>query len=84
MWTQHAQLLQLKLRFNSFAQAMAFVNAVAWLAEAANHHPTITLTYTRLELTLTTHDAGNTLTEQDWALADAIAQRVTPDITVEA
>jgi 4a-hydroxytetrahydrobiopterin dehydratase len=55
--------------------AMAFVNKVAILAEAANHHPDITINYRRVHLLLTTHDSGG-LTERDFKLAreiDAIA-----------
>ncbi|MCS7059920.1 MAG: 4a-hydroxytetrahydrobiopterin dehydratase [Anaerolineae bacterium] len=58
-----------------FKQALLFVNAVGWLAEAANHHPDILIAYRRVTLTLSTHDAGG-LTDKDFDLAaqiDALA-----------
>jgi len=42
------------------------------MAERQNHHPTIINTYNRVRLELTTHDAGNTVTEKDRGLARAI------------
>ena len=62
--------------FRDFVEAMRFVNRVAELAEAADHHPDITIRYTRVVLVLATHSAGG-LTEKDVALArqiDATAQ----------
>jgi len=50
---------------------MRFVNGVARLAEAANHHPDITISYNRVRLALTTHDEGG-LTEKDFKLANRI------------
>lgn len=57
--------------FKDFAEAMRFVNQVAALAEAADHHPDITIRYKRVILTLSTHDAGG-LTDKDFALARQI------------
>jgi 4a-hydroxytetrahydrobiopterin dehydratase len=50
---------------------MAFVNRVADLAEAADHHPDIDIRYSRVTLVLSTHDAGG-LTARDFALAEKI------------
>ena len=50
---------------------MRFVNTVARLAEAANHHPDIVIMYNKVRLTLTTHDEGG-LTEKDFKLARRI------------
>lgn len=47
---------------------------VAALAEKHNHHPTWTNTYNKVEIWLTTHDAGNAITQKDEDLADAIDQ----------
>ncbi len=55
----------------SFPQALLFVNAIGWLAEAANHHPNIVIRYHRVTLTLSTHDAGG-LTAKDFDLAAQI------------
>lgn len=55
-------------KFGDFQQAMAFVNRVAGLAEAADHHPDIDIRYNKVRLTLSTHSAGG-LTEKDFQLA---------------
>ncbi|TAE10708.1 MAG: 4a-hydroxytetrahydrobiopterin dehydratase [Bacteroidetes bacterium] len=60
--------------FADFVEAMAFINKVAVLAEEQQHHPTISNTYNRVSLLLTTHDAGNTITNKDEQLAQAIEQ----------
>jgi 4a-hydroxytetrahydrobiopterin dehydratase len=54
-----------------FEGAMAFVNHVAELAEAMDHHPDIDIRYSKVTLTLSTHDAGG-LTGRDFALAGKI------------
>jgi 4a-hydroxytetrahydrobiopterin dehydratase len=54
-----------------FPQAIVFVNAVAQLAELANHHPDIDIRYTNVTLSLVTHDQGG-LTERDVSLAGQI------------
>lgn len=58
--------------FTNFLEAMEFINKVATLAEEQQHHPTIHNTYNQVQLVLTTHDAGNTVTEKDVDLANAI------------
>lgn len=57
--------------FASFADAIAFVNRVAALAEAADHHPDIQVAYDKVRLTLWSHDSGG-LTERDFRLARRI------------
>jgi 4a-hydroxytetrahydrobiopterin dehydratase len=60
--------------FTDFSTALAFVNAVAALAEAANHHPDILLHgWNKVSLTLSTHSAGG-LTDADFRLAGQIDQ----------
>ena len=54
--------------FTDFRAALAFVNHVGDLAEAAGHHPDIDIRYNRVRLSLVTHDAGG-ITEKDFALA---------------
>lgn len=61
-------------QFPTFLAAVRFVDYVAQLAEAADHHPDIDLRYNRVTLTLSTHSAGG-LTENDFALAQQIDQR---------
>ena len=50
--------LEKKYKFDDFAASMAFVNSVAELAEAADHHPDISIKYNRVKLTLSTHSEG--------------------------
>lgn len=57
--------------FSDFVEAIAFVNRVAALAEAAGHHPDIDIRYNRVLLGLISHDAGG-ITERDMAMANRI------------
>ena len=66
--------LQLRLQFVDFVAAFDFMTEVAALAEAHQHHPEWRNVYNLVEITLTTHDAGNVVTEKDRALAQAIEQ----------
>lgn len=70
--TEHEQLKK-RFIFDDFAAALAFVNQVGALAEAADHHPDITFGWGYAEFAITTHDAGG-LTESDFALAKAIEE----------
>jgi 4a-hydroxytetrahydrobiopterin dehydratase len=58
-------------RFADFAEAFGFMARVAILAEKADHHPEWFNVYNRVDITLTTHDAGG-LSQRDVALASAI------------
>lgn len=71
-WERRGDTLVLERTFASFADAIAFVNAVATEADARNHHPDISIRYTAVRLELSTHDVGG-LTELDVQLAAAIA-----------
>jgi 4a-hydroxytetrahydrobiopterin dehydratase len=55
-------------RFKEFLHAIRFVNKVAELAEAADHHPDIQISYTRVTFSCSTHSEGG-VTEKDLALA---------------
>ena len=57
--------------FTDFAEAFGFMTQVALIAEKADHHPEWTNVWNRVEITLTTHDAGG-LSERDVELAAAI------------
>ena len=59
--------------FRTFLRAIAFVNTVAYLAEAAKHHPDMTINYNKVTLRLVTHSEG-ALTERDFNLAGQIEQ----------
>jgi 4a-hydroxytetrahydrobiopterin dehydratase len=70
-WTLDGGRLRKRYDLGSFAAALAFVNRVGGLAEAADHHPDILVEYRHVTLTLTTHDAGG-LTAKDFSLAAQI------------
>lgn len=70
-WRMDETSLQTQWEFKDFAQAMAFMNAVAEVAERMNHHPEWTNVYNRVNVRLTTHDAGG-LTQLDFDLAQAM------------
>jgi 4a-hydroxytetrahydrobiopterin dehydratase len=67
-WPEVDGALERPFEFDSFAQAIAFVNRVAELAEAENHHPDIAVSYKRVTLRWTTHSAGG-ITDRDRELA---------------
>ena len=71
----------MKLVFKDFVAAFEFMSKVALLAEAARHHPEWSNVYNRVEIDLTTHDAGG-ITEQDFDLAakiDRVLAQSAPD-----
>jgi len=70
-WTRAGTAIERAWKFKDFREAMAFLNRVAELAEAANHHPDIWNSWNRVKLTLTTHDTGG-LTNRDFNLAKKI------------
>lgn len=72
MWQTVDNKLYKKFTFKDFAEAVAFMNQVASLAEQANHHPKIQNTYNTVELWLSTHDAGDIVTIKDKDLAEKI------------
>lgn len=72
MWEQKDNQLYRKFVFNNFIDAFAFMTKVAILAEKANHHPTWSNTWNRVEIWLSTHDAGNVVTDKDIDLSKAI------------
>ena len=72
MWNELNQQLTKSYQFDSLSEAFAFLTEVARLAELHDHHPTIHNAHVHVRLELTTHDAGNTITDRDRQLADAI------------
>ncbi|MDA8063475.1 MAG: 4a-hydroxytetrahydrobiopterin dehydratase [Actinomycetota bacterium] len=70
-WHREGDWLVCTRSFAGFAEAVSFVDRVAVLAERHDHHPDITISYDRVTLRLTTHDAGG-LTGADLDLASAI------------
>ena len=71
-WTEEGGALRRRLTFTNFSEAFAFMTRVALLAEKMNHHPEWSNVWNRVDITLTTHDAGNTVTDNDRAMAAAI------------
>jgi 4a-hydroxytetrahydrobiopterin dehydratase len=67
-WQEVDGALTRTYEFPSFAAAIAFVDSVAALAEAENHHPDIAVHYRRVTLRWSTHSAGG-ITERDHRLA---------------
>lgn len=79
-WSLVGEAIQRTYQFKDFVGAMKFVNAVAEAAEASQHHPDILIRYSRVTLTLATHDAGG-ITVKDFDLAkraDAYFLRFAP------
>lgn len=72
MWREEEQSLKRDFIFQDFVEAWGFVSQVALLAEKHRHHPEWSNVYNRVSIALTTHDAGNTITDKDRELAGAI------------
>ncbi len=72
MWKEENNQLTRIFKFPDFVEAFAFMTKVAMLAEKQNHHPEWSNVYNRVEIRLSTHDAGNIVTEKDHKLAAAI------------
>ena len=71
-WTRDGNSITFAVTRADFRDAMLYVGAVAYLAEAANHHPDIGISWNRVTLALSTHSAGG-LTAADFALAGRIS-----------
>jgi 4a-hydroxytetrahydrobiopterin dehydratase len=67
-WTERDGALEREFVFDSFREAIAFVNRLADLAESENHHPDIAISYKRVTVRWTTHSAGG-ITDHDRDLA---------------
>ena len=72
MWKDKSGKLYRKYEFKTFVEAFSFMTAVALLVEKADHHPTWTNTYNKVEIWLSTHDAGDVITEKDTKLSKQI------------
>ncbi|KAB7646213.1 4a-hydroxytetrahydrobiopterin dehydratase [Polymorphobacter fuscus] len=70
-WTRNGDGIERQYRFADFVTAFAFMSRVALLAEKADHHPEWSNVYNKVDVRLTTHDAGG-LSARDFALAKAI------------
>ncbi|MBP6687627.1 MAG: 4a-hydroxytetrahydrobiopterin dehydratase [Lacibacter sp.] len=72
MWTEADNKLYRKFEFADFSEAFAFMTRVALAAEKMNHHPLWTNVWNQVEIWLSTHDAGDVVTEKDKKLAERI------------
>ena len=72
MWIERDNALHADLKFKDFTQAFSFMTQVAILAEKMNHHPEWSNVWNSVKIKLTTHDAGNTITDLDRQLAEKI------------
>jgi 4a-hydroxytetrahydrobiopterin dehydratase len=70
-WKLESGMLAKTYPHATFPEAIVFVNAVAHLAELANHHPDVDIRYSNITLRLTTHDSGG-ITAKDVALAKEV------------
>ncbi len=71
-WDERPNGLYRRFEFHNFAEAWAFMERVAVLAEAQDHHPDWCNSYNVVEITLCSHDKGRTVTARDHRLAAAI------------
>jgi len=72
MWLEEDNQLIKTFEFNDFTEAFGFMTRVAFIAESQNHHPNWSNVYNKVEIRLNTHEAGNTVTEKDYKLAEQI------------
>jgi 4a-hydroxytetrahydrobiopterin dehydratase len=75
-WTLEGKELRRTFQFKNFVEAIDFVNRLVEPAETAGHHPDLAISYNKVTVSLTTHDAGG-LTQKDFDLAKTISQLAT-------
>lgn len=71
-WQQKDNTLYKKFEFADFSEAFAFMTRVAMIAEKMNHHPKWTNVWNTVEVWLSTHNAGDIVTDKDRKLAEKI------------
>ena len=74
MWVEQDNKLKATFKLKDFVEAFAFMSKVALVAEKMDHHPNWSNVYNTVVIELTTHDAGNVVTEKDHKLADRITE----------
>jgi 4a-hydroxytetrahydrobiopterin dehydratase len=72
MWKEEKNKLYRKFQFKDFSEAFAFMTRVALEAEKMDHHPEWKNVYNTVEIWLSTHDAGDIVTDKDKKLAKKI------------
>lgn len=83
MWQEENNKLYRKFKFENFREAVAFMNRVATIAENMNHHPKIHNTFNTVELWLSTHEAGDTVTDLDQSFAKRVDEIYASPVTTE-
>ena len=76
MWTEEDNKLKRSFQFKDFSEAFGFMTRVALLAEQQSHHPFWSNVWNTVNIELSTHEAGNIVTEKDRKLAKAIDEVV--------
>ena len=71
-WEYHEGTLRKTFVLPSYPAGLMFASAVGTLAESMDHHPDLHIGYKKVTITLTTHDAGNAVTQHDLMLAQRI------------
>ncbi|MGJ3245005.1 MAG: 4a-hydroxytetrahydrobiopterin dehydratase [Elainellaceae cyanobacterium] len=71
-WSLEGKTIQCTREFKDFVEAINFVNRLVEPAEAAGHHPDISISYNKVTIELTSHDAGG-LTDSDFEMANVIS-----------
>ena len=74
MWKEENNKLSATFKFKDFVEAFAFMTEVAFHAEKQNHHPEWSNVWNTVNISLSTHDAGDIVTEKDHQLAKAISE----------
>ena len=74
-WTHVADRIAKTFRFANYHETIAFVNAVAWIAHRADHHPDLSVHYNRCVVSYATHDAGG-VTQNDLVCAARVERLV--------
>ncbi len=72
MWEEKNNRLIKNFEFKNFIEAFGFMTQVAMVAEKMDHHPFWTNVYNRVSIELSTHDAGDVVTDLDHQLAREI------------
>ncbi len=76
MWKEENNRLIKTFKFHDFTEAFGFMTKVALIAEKMDHHPTWSNSYNSVTIALSTHDAGNIVTDKDRNLAHLIDQLI--------
>jgi len=72
MWSEQDNALVAQLEFDSFEKAMDFMQQAARVITQHNHHPEWSNVYNKISIKLTTHNAGNKITDKDRKLAEEL------------